>query len=107
MQKAGRTVEDTEMLIAAMSEAECRAILAFVRSIIGHIWFFSLFMRRLKKSAAESQERRYRDGYVFYFVEGTVVRLITVSIILNAPAVHFLKRRTPVNFRRTCAPSMQ
>lgn len=70
LQRQGRTLDDAGQLIQAMSEAELKAIPSFVRRVIGYLWFSRWFSERLKKRAAESQERKYSGGYVLTYVEG-------------------------------------
>ncbi len=70
LQRQGRTVEDAGQLIYEMSEAELKAIPGLVRRVIGYLWFSRWFLRRLKKRATESQERKYPGGYVLTYVEG-------------------------------------
>jgi len=70
LQKRGVTVEDAGRLIYEMCEAEAKAIPGPVRRLMGYLWFSPLFLRRVRKRAAESQKRQYPGGYVFTFVEG-------------------------------------
>jgi hypothetical protein len=70
LQRQGQTVEDAGQLVYAMSEAELKAIPGLVRRLIGYIWFSRWFLRRLKKRANESQERKYPGGYVLTYVDG-------------------------------------
>jgi hypothetical protein len=37
---------------------------------MGYLWFSPLFLRRVRKRAAESQQRQYPGGYVFTCIEG-------------------------------------
>jgi hypothetical protein len=70
LQKRGGTVEDAGHVIYEMCEAEAKAIPGPVRRLMGYLWFFPLFLRRVRKHAAESQKRQYPGGYVFTYVEG-------------------------------------
>jgi len=70
LQKRGATVEDGGRLIYEMCEAEAKAIPGPVRRLMGYLWFSPLFLRRVRKRAAESQQRQHPGGYVFTFVEG-------------------------------------
>jgi len=70
LQKRGATVEDGGRLIYEMYEAEAKAIPGPVRRLMGYLWFSPLFLRRVRKRAAESQKRQYPGGYVFTYVEG-------------------------------------
>jgi hypothetical protein len=70
LQKRGATVEDGGRLIYEMCEAEAKAIPGPVRRLMGYLWFSPLFLRRVRKRAAESQKRQYPGGYVFTYVEG-------------------------------------
>jgi len=64
------TFEDIRQILCQMNEAEFKAIPYPVRRIIGHLWFSPWFMKRLRKRALESQQRRYPDDYVLTFIEG-------------------------------------
>jgi hypothetical protein len=70
LQKRGATVEDGGRLIYEMCEAEAKAIPRSVRRLMGWLWFSPLFLRRVRKRAAESQDRQYPGGYVFTYVAG-------------------------------------
>jgi hypothetical protein len=70
LRRQGLTLEDAGHLIYEMSEAELKAIPGLVRRLIGYLWFSRLFRGRVKKRAAESQERKYPGGYVLTYVEG-------------------------------------
>jgi len=70
LQKRGATVEDGGRLIYEMMEAETKAIPGPVRRLMGYLWFSPLFLRRVRKRAAESQKRQYPGGYVFTYIEG-------------------------------------
>ena len=70
LQKRGATVEDAGRLIYEMCEAEAKAIPGPGRLLMGWLWFSPLFLRRVRKRAAESQRRQYPGGYVFTYVEG-------------------------------------
>lgn len=70
LQKRGAKVEDTGRLIYEMCEAEAKAIPGPVRRLMGWLWFSPLLLGRVRKRAAESQERQYPGGYVFAYVEG-------------------------------------
>jgi hypothetical protein len=70
LQRQGWTVDDIGQLIYEMNKAELKAIPGIVRYVIGYLWFTQWFLARLKKRAAESQERKYAGGYVLTYVEG-------------------------------------
>ena len=70
LQKRGGTVEDAGRLLYEMMEAETKAIPGPVRRLLGYLWFSPLFLRRVRKRAAESQKRQYPGGYVFTHIEG-------------------------------------
>jgi hypothetical protein len=70
LRKRGATVEDAGLLIYEMCEAEAKAIPGPVRRLMGWLWFSPLFLRRVRKRAAESQKRPYPGGYVYDYVEG-------------------------------------
>jgi len=70
LHKRGTTVEDAGRLIYEMMEAEAKAIPGPVRRLMGWLWFSPLFLRRVRKRAAESQKRQYPGGYVFTYIEG-------------------------------------
>jgi len=70
LQRQGETVEAAGRLIGEMSEAELKAMPGIVRRLISRLWFSPWFRGRLRKRAAESQERQYPGGYVLTYVEG-------------------------------------
>jgi len=70
LQKRGAIVEDGGRLIYEMMEAETKAIPRPVRRLMGYLWFSPLFLRRVRKRAAESHKRQYPGGYVFTYIEG-------------------------------------
>ena len=70
LQRQGGTVEDAGRLIYEMMEAEAEAIPGPVRRLMGYLWFSPLFLRRVRKRAAESRKRQYPGGYVYDYVEG-------------------------------------
>jgi hypothetical protein len=70
LQKRSTAVEDAGRLIYEMCEAEAKAMPGPVRRLMGYLWFYPLFLRRVRKRAAESQKRQYPGGYVLTFVEG-------------------------------------
>jgi len=70
LQRRGGTVEDAGHLIYEMMEAEAEAIPGPVRRLMGYLWFSPLFLRRVRKRAAESQKRQYPGGYVLTYMEG-------------------------------------
>lgn len=70
LRRHGRTVEEAGPLIYEMTEAYLKSIPAFVRRLIGYLWFSSLFLKRLKKRAADSQKRKYPGDYVLVYIEG-------------------------------------
>lgn len=70
LRKTGLSVEQAGEMLCRMNEAEFKAIPLPVRRIIGWLWFSPWLVKRVKKRAQESQERRYPDNYVLTFVEG-------------------------------------
>jgi hypothetical protein len=70
LKKQGRTVDDIGQLIYEMNKAELKVVPAIVRRAIGYLWFTQWYKGRVKKRAAESQQRKYPGGYVLSFVEG-------------------------------------
>lgn len=70
LQKMGIAVEEAGQIISQMNEAELKSIPCFIRRIIGYFWFSSWFIKRIRKRAKESQERKYPGGYVLTFIEG-------------------------------------
>ena len=70
LRRKGLTFEDAGQIIYQMNEAELNIIPILLRHIIGYLWFSPLFIRRLRKRAKESQERKYPGGYVLTFIEG-------------------------------------
>jgi hypothetical protein len=63
-------VEEACKTIYQMNEMEWKVIPVLMRRIIGYLWFSPWFLRRLRKRAKESQERKYPGGYVLNFIEG-------------------------------------
>lgn len=41
-----------------------------LRRAIGYVWFSKWFLRRVRRRAAESQQRKYPANFVMYFIEG-------------------------------------
>ena len=70
LKRQGRTVEEAGQLIYEMGEAELKAIPGCVRRVIGYLWFSPWFLRRVRRRAIESQERKYPGGHVLTYVEG-------------------------------------
>jgi len=70
LRRMGLTVEETGRIIYQMNEYELNTIPILLRRIIGYLWFSPLFIRRFRKRAKESQERKYPGGYVLTFIEG-------------------------------------
>jgi len=70
LHRMGLTVEEAGQIIYQMNESELNTIPIILRHIIGYLWFSSLFTRRLRKRAKESQELTYIGGYVLTFIEG-------------------------------------
>lgn len=68
--RRGLTVEEAGQIIYQMNEAELNSIPIIVRRIIGYLWFSPWLIRRFRKRAKESQERKYSGGYVLTFIEG-------------------------------------
>lgn len=70
MKARGRTAEDVGQVVNEMFEAYFRAIPGWLFKLRG-LWVFSPFYKHnLKKRALESQQRRYPEGYLFYYVPG-------------------------------------
>ena len=70
LQKRGATVEDGGRLIYEMMEAEAKAIPGPARRLMGWLWFSPLFLRRVRKRAAESHRRQHPGAYVYDYIEG-------------------------------------
>ena len=70
LRRKGLAVNEAGQIIYQMNEAELNAIPVLLRRIIGYLWFSPLFIRRLRKRAKASQERKYPEGYVMTFIEG-------------------------------------
>jgi hypothetical protein len=70
LRRLGISVEEAGKIIYQMNEMEWKVIPFLVRRIIGYVWFSPWFLRRLRKRAKESQERKYPGGYVLNFIEG-------------------------------------
>ena len=70
LRRNGLTFEEAGKIIYQMNESEWDFIPILLRRIIGYLWFSPLFIKRLRKRAKESQERKYPGGYVLTFIEG-------------------------------------
>ena len=70
LRSQGGTVEEAGELVYESSKAFLRAYPGFLRRLFGHTIFSRRRLRRLRKHAAESQERQYPGDYVYTFVEG-------------------------------------
>jgi hypothetical protein len=70
LRERGLSIEEAGRMLCRMNEAEIKAIPYPVRRMIGWLWFSPWLIRRFRKRAEESQERRYPDNYVLTFVEG-------------------------------------
>jgi hypothetical protein len=70
LKRHGGTVEEAGQLVYDLSKAFPRAYPGFLRRFFGHRTFSRRYLRRLRQRAAESQERRYPEDYVFVVVEG-------------------------------------
>jgi hypothetical protein len=68
--RQGLTVEEGGRLIYRMNESELATIPILFRRIIGFLSFSPWYLRRLRRRAKESQERKYQGGYVLTFIEG-------------------------------------
>ena len=64
------TVEEAGQVIYDLTEAYLRSMPVLVRRLIGYLWFSFLFLKRLKKRAAESQKHKYPGDFVFLYIEG-------------------------------------
>jgi hypothetical protein len=53
-----------------MDRAFLRAYPRFLRRLFGSMTFSRRYIRRLRKRAAESHQRRYPGDYAYTFVEG-------------------------------------
>ena len=70
LRRMGLTVEEAGQVIYQMNESELNTIPILLRRLIGYLWFSPLFVRRFRKRAKESQERKYPGGYVLTFIKG-------------------------------------
>jgi hypothetical protein len=70
LQRQRRTVEEAGQVIYDLTEAYLRSMPPYAHRLIGYLWFSSLFLRRLKKRAVQSRERKYPGDYVFQYIEG-------------------------------------
>lgn len=66
----GEPLEAVGQLIYEVDRAFLKAYPRFLRRLFGHMTFSRRYIRRLRKRAAESHERRYPGDYVYTFVEG-------------------------------------
>jgi hypothetical protein len=70
LRRKGLSFEEAGRIIYQMNESEFLSIPILFRRVLGYLWFFPLFIWRLRKRARETQERKYPDGYVLTFIEG-------------------------------------
>jgi hypothetical protein len=68
--RRGEAVEQIGTLTYDASEAFLKTYPDFLSRLFGRMTFSRLYLRRLQKRAAESQQRRYPGDYVYHFVEG-------------------------------------
>jgi len=66
----GKTVERTGDLVYEIGRAFLKSSPAFLARFFGGMNFSRFYLRRLRKRAIESHQRKYPDDYVFNFVEG-------------------------------------
>ena len=66
----GETLETVGQLIYEMDWAVLKATPRFLRRLFGSMTSSRRYLRRLRKRASESHERRYPGNYVYTFVEG-------------------------------------
>jgi len=66
----GKTVEQTGDLVYEIGRAFLKSSPAFLARFFGGMNFSRFYLRRLRKRAIESHQRKYPDDYVFNFVEG-------------------------------------
>jgi hypothetical protein len=70
LKRRGETVEKVGQLIYQASEAYLQAYPRFLRRFLGFTTFSPRYLRRLKKGALKSRERRYPGDYVYDYVAG-------------------------------------
>jgi hypothetical protein len=70
LRRQGLGFEEAGRIIYQMNESELNNIPILLRRIAGYLWFSPWYLRRLRKRAKESQERKYPGGYVLTFIEG-------------------------------------
>ena len=70
LRRMGHAVDEAGKILCQMNEEEFKSIPVPVRRIIGYFWFSPWFLRRLRKRALKSQQRKYPDDYVLNFIEG-------------------------------------
>jgi hypothetical protein len=68
--RRGETVEQVGTLAYDASAAFLKAYPGFLRRFFGRMTFSRIYLQRLQKRAAESEQRRYPADYVYRFVEG-------------------------------------
>lgn len=66
----GKTIEEIGKIIYEVTEAFLNAYPRFLRRLLGGMGFSRIYLRGLRKRAAESQKRRYPGDWVYTFVDG-------------------------------------
>ncbi len=70
MQAHGLSLQQTGELVYEICRGFLQAYPAFLTRMLGGMNFSRIYLRRLKKRAAESHQRKYPEGYVFDYVQG-------------------------------------
>lgn len=70
MRLHGKSAEDIVQTCCEVTDSYFRPVPGFVWHFIGRLSFGRLFLRRVKRYAAKSQDRRYTEDWVFQVVEG-------------------------------------
>lgn len=66
----GKTVEETGELVYEIGREFLKSSPSFLKNLFGYMNFSRFYLKRLRKRAVESHQRKYLDDYVYNFVEG-------------------------------------
>jgi hypothetical protein len=70
LKNLGSSVEEIGRIIYEIVETRLDQVPRIALPIIGKLKYGKLYLRRIKKQAAESQKRQYAGDWVFTFIEG-------------------------------------
>lgn len=70
LQKHGYGIDTVGQFIYEAAKIEVDAIPGIIRKLMGFFWFTSFFRRRIKRRAKLSQNRLFKDDFVFSCIDG-------------------------------------